>query len=144
MSGWSFCIWRVLFFAVAVLVAAAGAYVMFSLGVFMPLGARIRGLFLEAVKTGNPLVDSVAEHQPSNDQAYDMYLNKARFIAVAGLLFSFHQSTPAKFLTVLYAAVAYHYSLKMARLIIICGPIVSILAGFPLGITCDWCIEQAP
>lgn len=108
----------------------------------MPLGARIRGLFLEAVKTGNPLVDSVAEHQPANDQAYEMYLHKARYLAAVGLLFCWHQKSPAKFFAFLYAAVAYHYSLKMSRLVLICGPIVSVLAGFPIGIIADWCFEQ--
>merc|ERR1712232_914993 len=45
-------------------------------------------------------------------------------------------------MAVLYAAVAYHFSLKMSRLMIICGPIVSVLAGYPVGIVGDWCIEQ--
>jgi len=71
-----------------------------------------------------------------------MYLGKARYLAVFGLLFCWHQRTPGKFLAFLYAAVAYHYSLKMSRLMIICGPIVSMLAGFPVGIVVDWCIEQ--
>jgi len=84
----------------------------------------------------------VAEHQPANDQAYDMYLGKARFLAVAGLLFCWHQRSPGKFIAVIYAAVAYHYSLKMSRLVLICGPIVSILGGYPVGIIGDWCLEQ--
>jgi dolichyl-diphosphooligosaccharide--protein glycosyltransferase len=142
MSGWKFCAFRIVAFAFAAAVAAAISFVLFQLGVFMPLGARIRGLFLEAVKTGNPLVDSVAEHQPANDQAYDMYLNKARFLAAFGLLFCWHQPSPGKFMAFLYAAVAYHYSLKMSRLVLICGPIVSVLAGFPIGIIGDWCVEQ--
>ena len=32
-------------------------------GFIGPLSARVRGLFLTHTKTGNPLVDSVAEHQ---------------------------------------------------------------------------------
>jgi len=142
MTGWQFCFFRCGVFAVAGLATAAVAYVMFQLGVFMPLGARIRGLFLEAVKTGNPLVDSVAEHQPANDQAYDMYLAKARYLAAVGLLFCWHQRSPGKFFVVIYAIVAYIYSLKMARLVLICGPIVAILAGYPVGIIGDWCVEQ--
>jgi len=59
-----------------------------------------------------------------------------------GLLFCWHQKTPGKFLAFVYAAVAYHYSLKMSRLMIICGPIVSLLAGYPAGFILDWCIEQ--
>jgi len=122
--------------------AAAGAYVLAELGYFAPLGARIRGLFLVAVKTGNPLVDSVAEHRPSSPQAYEHYLGETRFLAVVGVLFCWHQKNASKSLALIYALVAYHYSLKMSRLIIVCGPIVSVLAGYPIGIVADWCIEQ--
>ena len=59
-----------------------------------------------------------------------------------GILFCFHQHTPAKNFPVLYAIVAYIFSTKMSRLIIICGPIVSMLAGYPVGILFDWCLEQ--
>mmetsp|Transcript_83110 Transcript_83110/g.209498 ORF Transcript_83110/g.209498 Transcript_83110/m.209498 type:complete len:830 (+) Transcript_83110:57-2546(+) len=142
MSGTRFFAFRVLVFTALGAAGAAVAYVLMQLGVFMPLGARIRGLFLEAVKTGNPLVDSVAEHSPANAKAYEMYLGNPRYLAVVGLLFCWHQRTPGKIIAFLYAAVAYHYSLKMSRLIVICGPIVSVLAGFPIGIIADWCIEQ--
>mmetsp|Transcript_73088 Transcript_73088/g.136594 ORF Transcript_73088/g.136594 Transcript_73088/m.136594 type:complete len:831 (-) Transcript_73088:81-2573(-) len=143
MNGWQFFRFRVQAFAAVAMLAFVVAYILMLRGVFMPLGARIRGLFLEAVKTGNPLVDSVAEHQPASKQAYDHYLSWARYVAAVGLLFCWHQATPAKFLVVLYALVAYHYSLKMSRLLIICGPIVSCLAGYPVGILFDWCLEQA-
>lgn len=142
MTGLRFFFFRVLVFIFMGAVVAALGYVLMQLGVFTPLGARIRGLFLEAVKTGNPLVDSVAEHSPSSNQAFDTYLGKARYVAFVGLFFCWHQRTPAKYLAFLYAITAYHYSLKMSRLMIINGPIVSMLAGFPVGIIADWCIEQ--
>eukprot|EP00928_Gymnodinium_smaydae_P017056 TRINITY_DN1649_c0_g2_i1.p1 TRINITY_DN1649_c0_g2~~TRINITY_DN1649_c0_g2_i1.p1 ORF type:complete len:722 (-),score=115.38 TRINITY_DN1649_c0_g2_i1:59-2011(-) len=142
MSGWQFFFFRAFVFSAAGAAVACAAYSLMQRGVFMPLGARIRGLFLESIKTGNPLVDSVAEHQPSNEQAYGTYLGDARYFAVIGLLFCWHQRTPGKFLVVFYAAIAYHYSLKMSRLMIICGPIVSVLAGYPVGILGDWCLEQ--
>jgi len=142
MSGRSFFLFRVGVFTACAGVVAAVAYVLMQMGVFMPLGARIRGLFLEAVKTGNPLVDSVAEHQPADAQAYKMYLGTPRFWAMAGMLFCWHQKTGGKFLIILYALVAYHYSLKMVRLILICAPVVAVLAGYPAGIVIDWCLEQ--
>jgi len=142
MSGVKFCMFRVGVFGFAAASGASVAYVLAEMGVFMPLGARIRGLFLVAVKTGNPLVDSVAEHQPADPQSYAMFLGGAEYLAMVGLLFIWHQATPGKFISFLYAAVAYHYSLKMSRLLIICGPIVSILAGIPGGVILDWCEEQ--
>eukprot|EP00933_Yihiella_yeosuensis_P062195 TRINITY_DN6513_c0_g1_i2.p1 TRINITY_DN6513_c0_g1~~TRINITY_DN6513_c0_g1_i2.p1 ORF type:complete len:564 (-),score=88.37 TRINITY_DN6513_c0_g1_i2:208-1833(-) len=138
----TFFLFRVGVFVGAGLAVLAVSWVLYSLGHFAPLGARIRGLFLKHRKTGNPLVDSVAEHQATSPQAFKMYLAEARFAAAAGLLFCWHQKTPAKIFPVIYAAVAYHFSMKMSRLMIICGPIVSILAGYPAGIVVDWCIRQ--
>ena len=49
----------------------AGSGLLLALGVALwrtggvgvsPLSARVRGLFLKHTRTGNPLVDSVAEH----------------------------------------------------------------------------------
>lgn len=45
-----------------------------QIGYFGPLSIRVRSLFIKHTKTGNPLVDSVAEHQPANAQAYMHYL----------------------------------------------------------------------
>eukprot|EP00931_Biecheleriopsis_adriatica_P046113 TRINITY_DN26462_c0_g1_i1.p1 TRINITY_DN26462_c0_g1~~TRINITY_DN26462_c0_g1_i1.p1 ORF type:complete len:792 (-),score=157.27 TRINITY_DN26462_c0_g1_i1:124-2160(-) len=140
--AWRFFFFRVAVFAGAALMGAALCWVLYSMGHFAPLGARIRGLFLKHKKTGNPLVDSVAEHSATQSTAYEMYLGSARWAAAAGLIFCWHQKTPAKFFPVLYAAVAYHFSAKMSRLMIICGPIVSMLAGYPVGIVADWCVAQ--
>mmetsp|Transcript_41891 Transcript_41891/g.99740 ORF Transcript_41891/g.99740 Transcript_41891/m.99740 type:complete len:833 (-) Transcript_41891:56-2554(-) len=142
MSGLRFCLLRVAVFVSIGLVAAGVCWVLMQLNYFSPWSARIRGLFLKHRKTGNPLVDSVAEHQAASDQAYDMYLGTPRYFAFVGLFFCWHQRTPAKIFPVLFAAVAYHFSLKMSRLLIICGPIVSILAGYPVGLLGDWCLEQ--
>eukprot|EP00403_Amphidinium_massartii_P001313 CAMPEP_0178383268 /NCGR_PEP_ID=MMETSP0689_2-20121128/6915_1 /TAXON_ID=160604 /ORGANISM="Amphidinium massartii, Strain CS-259" /LENGTH=870 /DNA_ID=CAMNT_0020003485 /DNA_START=56 /DNA_END=2668 /DNA_ORIENTATION=+ len=133
---------RVRVFSGLGLVGLLAVFVLAQAGVFMPLGARIRGLFLETTKTGNPLVDSVSEHQPSNEEAYDTFLGSARHLAAFGMLFCWHQDTPAKFLVPVYATVAYHYSLKMSRLMIICGPIAAVLAGYGPGMILDWCLEQ--
>jgi len=142
MSAWKFFFFRVGVFACAGLVVGAACFFFWQLNYFAPLGARIRGLFLKHQKTGNPLVDSVAEHQASTDKAYDQYLGQSRYVAVFGLLFCWHQKSASKYFPVVFALVAYHFSLKMSRLMIICGPIVSILAGYPLGIFLDWGIEQ--
>ena len=65
-------------FRVAVLclfvVALAGAcVVLYPSGYFGPLSSRIRGLFVKHTRTGNPPVDSVAEHQPAG--IYRSYLH---------------------------------------------------------------------
>ncbi|CAJ1453245.1 unnamed protein product [Effrenium voratum] len=142
MTAWRFFFFRVAVFVSCGVAVAAVCAVLMQFGYFAPWSSRIRGLFLKHKKTGNPLVDSVAEHQAANEKAYDMYLSTPRYFAFVGLFLCWHQRTPAKVFPVLFAAVAYHFSLKMSRLIIICGPIVSILAGYPVGIALDWCLEQ--
>ena len=41
--------------------------VLLQRGHFGAVSARVRGLFLKHTRTGNPLVDSVAEHQPTTN-----------------------------------------------------------------------------
>ena len=52
------------------LVAAATAALLLPAGYLGPLSARVRGLFIRHTKTGNPLVDSVAEHQATPPAVY--------------------------------------------------------------------------
>ena len=51
------------------LVAAAVVAMLWPTGYFGPISSRVRALFVKHTRTGNPLVDSVAEHQPANEQA---------------------------------------------------------------------------
>lgn len=56
---------------VAGIIGAAGVAVIAALyptGYFGPLSVRVRSLFVKHTRTGNPLVDSVAEHQPASAQ----------------------------------------------------------------------------
>ena len=55
---------------IVVAIGGLGALVLSVLlqrGHFGGLSARVRGLFLKHTRTGNPLVDSVAEHQPTTN-----------------------------------------------------------------------------
>eukprot|EP00927_Polykrikos_kofoidii_P040086 TRINITY_DN34325_c0_g1_i1.p1 TRINITY_DN34325_c0_g1~~TRINITY_DN34325_c0_g1_i1.p1 ORF type:complete len:826 (-),score=91.80 TRINITY_DN34325_c0_g1_i1:187-2664(-) len=142
MGAWRFFLFRAMVFTFAFLTGGVVVWSLIQYNYFAPWTARIRALFIDHQSTGNPLVDSVAEHMASDEQVYQDHLHKARYLAVVGLAFCFHPRTPAKIFPLIYAAVAYHFSWRMSRLIIICGPIVSLLAGLPVGIVGDWCIEQ--
>jgi len=117
------------------LVGAAALLMQF--GYFGPLSARVRGLFVKHTRTGNPLVDSVAEHQPANEQAYSHYLHHIYHIAPYGFLLSLVRFTDANLFIVLYAGTAYFFSNKMARLVILLGPVASALGGVLLGVAAD-------
>ena len=99
-------------------------------------------MFIKHTKTGNPLVDSVAEHQPGSADAYFRYLHYPFYVAPVGFcvavahFFSDGRSAAALFLP-LYAAVAYYFANRMVRLIIFLGPIASSLTGIAVGYVMD-------
>jgi len=111
-------------------------------GYFGPLSSRVRGLFVRHTKTGNPLVDSVAEHQPASNKAYFQYLHHICLLAPVGyLLTMFHLSDASSFLLA-WGGVTYFFSSKMVRLILLLAPIGSILGGIAAGRMLRWSIRQ--
>lgn len=111
-------------------------------GYFGPLSSRIRGLFLKHTRTGNPLVDSVAEHQPGTSLHCWQYLYYMFYIAPFGLPFLIYKRTDATLFLFFYALVAYHFSTKMMRLILILGPISSSLGGIVLASAFEWSVAE--
>ena len=118
-AKWRF---RIRCYAMAAACVLAIAAALAPTGYFGPLSVRVRGLFIKHTKTGNPLVDSVAEHQPGSADAYVRYLNFPFYVAPVGFAiacahFLRTKSTAALFLP-LYAVVAYYFANRMVRLII--------------------------
>merc|ERR1711871_135655 len=111
-------------------------------GYFGPLSSRVRGLFVQHTRTGNPLVDSVAEHQPASPSAYYHYLYYMCTLAPIGFLSTFIQRSDAKFFLTVYGVVAYYFSAKMSRLILLLGPISSSLGGLVLGMGLNYAFKQ--
>ena len=132
---------RICMFAAAALLGALVASLLLPTGYFGPISARVRGLFVKHTKTGNPLVDSVAEHQPASPGAYFQYLHDVCYIAPVGfvLVALFYMNDSSSFLLV-YGSVAYFFSHRMVRLILLTAPIASVLAGIALGHLWAWCM----
>jgi hypothetical protein len=65
-------------FGVAGVVGVALLALILPAGYFGPLSSRVRGLFVKHTRTGNPLVDSVAEHQPASAQVCLFFLIMGR------------------------------------------------------------------
>jgi len=133
----------IVFFLGICAVGAVAAY-LYPTGYFGPLTARVRGLFLKHTRTGNPLVDSVAEHQPASADAYWHYLNYALYPSFVGLAFTLlnlENWTQGSFL-IIYGYAAYFFSGKMVRLLLIAAPVCSALAGIGIGFAIDWCQNQ--
>jgi dolichyl-diphosphooligosaccharide--protein glycosyltransferase len=133
---------RMQVFGGAGLIGAALVFLLLPNGYFGPFSSRVRGLFVKHTKTGNPLVDSVAEHQAASPEAYFQYLHKVCYLAPVGLLmvclFSFNDSS--SFLLV-YGVAAYFFSHKMVRLILLTAPIASVTAGIALGKFVSWAVD---
>jgi dolichyl-diphosphooligosaccharide---protein glycosyltransferase len=138
--------------AVGVVGAAFLAYLV-PTGYFGPLSARVRSLFIKHTRTGNPLVDSVAEHQPASAEAYWHHLHLTIYLFPVGVfLASLIGATDknrqyaglqvTKWFIVLYGIIAYYFSSKMNRLIILLGPVSSSLSGIVIAFFFDWAVEQ--
>lgn len=122
-----------------IIVATPVVIYLHSTGYFGPISSRVRGLFVKHTKTGNPLVDSVAEHQAASPQAYFQYLHNASTIAPIGFaIVGLIGCTASSSFLLVYAVSAYFFSHKMVRLILLTAPIASICAGIALGYGWAW------
>jgi dolichyl-diphosphooligosaccharide--protein glycosyltransferase len=113
---------------------AVGLQVAYSRGSLLPVTARIRGLFVEHTKTGNPLVDSVAEHQSTPPDVYITYFNFVALAAPIGFALSFFvipRSDSAYFFW-LYFLTSGYFSQKMIRLVLLLAPSATIAASIVL------------
>jgi len=134
-------------FRLAVLMGCAAAaapvvYYLWSTGFFGPLSSRVRGLFVKHTKTGNPLVDSVAEHQAAKPEAYYQYLNIVMTLAPYGFgIVALIGCTPSSSFLLLYGLSTFYFSNKMNRLVLLTGPIASICAGIACGYVWAWIVS---
>eukprot|EP00439_Symbiodinium_sp_Y106_P003581 s3678_g1.t1 len=141
MQAIEFAIYRAKVVALLIVSTLLVCAALYPTGYFGPISSRIRGLFVKHTKTGNPLVDSVAEHQPANPSMYASYLNLPLDYAVLGGFVCLGRRNNGFLFLCLYGFVAQHFSGKMSRLVLICGPIVSVACGIWCGFVLDQLIE---
>lgn len=128
--------------------AAAGALAIVFImaiapsGYFGPMSSRVRGLFVQHTKTGNPLVDSVAEHQPASSRAYFQYLHHVCSLAPIGFLMVMANLSDSSSFLLVWGMTAYFFSHRMVRLILLTAPIGSALGGIAAGRVFTWCCRQ--
>ena len=145
-------------FGIAGVFVAAVIAFLWPRGYFGPLSSRIRGLFVAHTRTGNPLVDSVAEHQPANSEAFFQFLHNTCYTAPVGLavavlvgvvkpffksdLVSGRPSQDPFVFVVVYALVTYGFSTKMNRLMLLMGPVSAVLTGVAFGVVLDFIVLE--
>jgi dolichyl-diphosphooligosaccharide---protein glycosyltransferase len=152
-----FVVYSVIFGCAGVISAAGVAY-LWPRGYFGPLSSRIRGLFVAHTRTGNPLVDSVAEHQPANSEAFFQFLHNTCYTAPVGLAIAVLISVVKPFFksdqvtgrasqdpyvfVVVYSLVTYGFSTKMNRLMLLMGPVAAVLTGVAFGVVLDFIVNE--
>ena len=121
--------------AVAVLILA-------PMGHFGPLSSRVRGLFVKHTRTGNPLVDSVAEHQATHESAYWKFFENLCILSPMALPCLLWNRNPAKYFLLVYSLIAAYFSRKMNRLVLLLSPPMSILGGLIVSGLFEWSMLQ--
>ena len=133
---------RVKIFAIAAAVGILAVMAVAPRGYFGPLSSRVRGLFVQHTKTGNPLVDSVAEHQPASSKAYFQYLHHVCSLAPIGYIMVMTNLSDSSSFLLVWGFTAYYFSHKMVRLILLTAPIGCALGGIAAGRLFSWCVRQ--
>eukprot|EP00238_Polyblepharides_amylifera_P004415 CAMPEP_0196575794 /NCGR_PEP_ID=MMETSP1081-20130531/5195_1 /TAXON_ID=36882 /ORGANISM="Pyramimonas amylifera, Strain CCMP720" /LENGTH=755 /DNA_ID=CAMNT_0041894201 /DNA_START=187 /DNA_END=2454 /DNA_ORIENTATION=- len=141
MDEEAFRSFRLKVLAVVVVLSAIGLG-MVPHGYFGPVSNRVKSLFIKHTHTGNPLVDSVAEHQATKPDAYWLYFHLVIYLAPLGLVPCFFRLTDSKYFLVLYLCMTAYFSRKMVRLILLLAPAASISAGVVLTIILEWAIRN--
>jgi dolichyl-diphosphooligosaccharide---protein glycosyltransferase len=110
-----------------------------SMGLVYGLSNRVRSLFVPHTHTGNPLVDSVAEHQSTPNTVYWHYFHATCYLGPIGFVWSLAtKRTPSKYFVFLYCLLAGYFSRKMIRLVLLLAPAASIAAGIAVHLIFDW------
>jgi dolichyl-diphosphooligosaccharide--protein glycosyltransferase len=122
--------------------AAVTVAILAPMGYFGPVSSRVRGLFIRHTHTGNPLVDSVAEHQATQDGMYYQFFHSACYLAPLAVPSLLWKRSDAKHFILVYALVALYFSRKMNRLVLLLSPAASVLAGIAVAGLYEWSILQ--
>ena len=129
--------------AVVACIVALAAILMS--GVIIPFSIRVRSLFLKHTRTGNPLVDSVAEHTPGSWDRFMSLLGELFQMTFAGFVVTLislfvHQkedkhfgSVTAKWFIIVYTSITMYFTTRMSRLLLLMGPVASVMSGVAIG-----------
>ncbi|KAL3907677.1 MAG: hypothetical protein SGILL_008775, partial [Bacillariaceae sp.] len=142
MSRLAFLKLRVQVFVAAGVVAIILAMMATPSGYFGPISSRVRGLFVQHTKTGNPLVDSVAEHQPASSKAYFQYLHHVCSVAPIGFIMVMTNLSDSSSFLLIWGMTSYFFSHRMVRLILLTAPIGCALGGIAVGRMFSWALRQ--
>ena len=157
---------RILFLTLAALGGACVVQALVPPGFFGPLSARVSGLFVRHTKTGNPLVDSVAEHQATPTRVYWLYFHVCTYLTPLGFYLLWRQVThkdeirasekeedgtaaaaaaltSARIFVLLLTGISFYFSSRMIRLVLLFSPAAAIASGIAGSRYAGWAIKTA-
>jgi len=102
------------------------------------LSVRVRSLFIKHTKTGNPLVDSVAEHQATNGRVFAQFFHFTYYLCPIGCIMLFFRRNDSNIFLMLYAFFAWYFSRKMMRLVLLLAPPACAATGIALVGIIEW------
>jgi len=102
------------------------------------MSVRVRALFVKHTRTGNPLVDSVAEHRATSPSAFFTYFHFVMFFIPFGVSKCTFQPNDQKIFMALYTTIAGYFATKMIRLILILAPAAAVCAGIVIESAIAW------
>ena len=108
-------------------------------GYFGPLSSRIEGFL--STHSIQPACRLVADIGPRALQRTGSTCNVC-YVGPIGFVACFYKKTDAKWFLVMYAMVAYYFSAKMVRLVLLLGPIGSALGGIAMANGAEWMLDQ--
>ncbi|KAH9597385.1 Oligosaccharyl transferase [Trypanosoma melophagium] len=115
-------------------------------GYFVPLSLRVRALFVAHTRTGNPLVDSVAEHRPASADSYWSFFHICYPLWFVGvvivLIYPENPMRRASSFFVCYSFTALYFSGRMSRLLLLAGPVATACAAVPIGFAVTFALQQ--
>mmetsp|Transcript_82739 Transcript_82739/g.145922 ORF Transcript_82739/g.145922 Transcript_82739/m.145922 type:complete len:878 (-) Transcript_82739:914-3547(-) len=136
--------WGLLYALLAVLIGAGYFATIWLLesGLIWEFSTRVKSLFIKHTKTGNPLVDSVAEHQHTPTSVYFSYLHHTYYIGPVGCLMCLWRPTEAKYFLIVYCITSAYFASRMIRLVLLSAPAIAAASAMFIALPVEWaCIQ---
>jgi len=138
MTDREFKAFRFKFFCGALGLGVLSLALFIGNGNIWALSVRVRSLFIRHTKTGNPLVDSVAEHQATDTGVYAQFFHMTFYMAPMGFVCLANEMNPSKAFLILYIIITAYFSRKMMRLVLLLAPTCCAAAGVAMVALVEW------
>eukprot|EP01128_Nolandella_sp_AFSM9_P000167 TRINITY_DN102_c0_g1_i1.p1 TRINITY_DN102_c0_g1~~TRINITY_DN102_c0_g1_i1.p1 ORF type:complete len:723 (+),score=207.17 TRINITY_DN102_c0_g1_i1:32-2170(+) len=129
-------------FGFAALAGAMAVFFLISAGYLGSFSSRVMALFVPHTRTGNPLVDSVSEHQATNPKQFWYFFHFTTYVAPIGFISLFFNINDVRIFAIVLSIFSYYFSQKMTRLVLLLSPSAAVLSGIIISGVLEWAWGQ--